>query len=119
MGANVRIHRCRGVFVHIRLWYCAFACEKLVRTVLQNRVIRLIPACILFDLCKIALSYIPTMPPMQDFFLDLFSLSHWYIYAIVVYYLLAPAIYKIIDKRGGLHFSNNYCHIYNNLFLAI
>lgn len=30
----------------------------------KNRVIRLIPACILFDLCKIALSYIPTMPPM-------------------------------------------------------
>lgn len=75
----------------------------------KNRVIRLIPACILFDLCKIALSYIPTMPPMQDFFLDLFSLSHWYIYAIVVYYLLAPAIYKIIDKRGDCIFSNNYC----------
>ncbi len=30
----------------------------------KNRVIRLIPACILFGLCKIALSYIPTMPPM-------------------------------------------------------
>ena len=37
----------------------------------KNRVIRLIPACILFDLCKIALSYIPTMPPMQDFFFGL------------------------------------------------
>ena len=70
----------------------------------KNRVIRLIPACILFGLCKIALSYIPTMPPMQDFFLDLFSLSHWYIYAIVIYYLLAPVIYKIIDKRGGIAF---------------
>lgn len=45
----------------------------------KNRIIRLMPACILFGLCKIVLSCIPTMPSMQDFFLDLFSLSHWYI----------------------------------------
>lgn len=67
----------------------------------KNRVIRIMPACILFGLCKIALSRISIMPPVQDFVLDLFSLSHWYIYAISVYYLIAPVVYKMIDKLGG------------------
>lgn len=67
----------------------------------KNRVIRLMPACILFGLCKIVLSNIPTMPPVQNLFLDLFSLSQWYIYAIVVFYLFAPVVYKMINKVGG------------------
>lgn len=70
----------------------------------KNRVIRLMPACILFGLCKIVLSNIPTMPPVQNLFLDLFSLSQWYIYAIVVFYLFAPVVYKMINKVGGFFF---------------
>lgn len=66
----------------------------------KNRAIRLLPACILFGLCKIGLSCIPSMPPTKNLILDLFSLSHWYIYAIVVYYLIAPIIYKIMCKYG-------------------
>ena len=72
-----------------------------LRQYYKNRAIRLLPACILLGLCKIVLSYIPTMPPTQNLILDLFSLSHWYIYAIVVYYLIAPIICKMIDKCGG------------------
>lgn len=91
-----------------------------LRQYYKNRAIRLLPACILFGLCKIALSYIPTMPPTQNLILDLFSLSHWYIYAIVVYYLIAPIICKMIGKcGGGGAFSRHICFIYNNLFMAI
>lgn len=62
------------------------------------RIIRLMPACILFGLCKIMLNYIPMMPPVEDFFLDLFSLLHWYIFVVIVYYPFAPIIYKMINK---------------------
>ena len=44
------------------------------------------------------------MPPIQNLVLDFFSLSHWYIYAIVVYYLIAPVLYKMIGKWGGYVF---------------
>ena len=38
------------------------------------------------------------MPPVEDFFLDLFSLLHWYIFVVIVYYPFAPIIYKMINK---------------------
>lgn len=74
--------------------------KNTLRQYYKNRIIRLVPVCLIYGLLKICLSIIPTMPKCQNLFLDLFSLSHWYIYAIVIYYLSAPVIYKIADKRG-------------------
>ena len=85
----------------------------------KNRAIRLFPACILFGICKIVLSYIPSMPPIQNLVLDFFSLSHWYIYAIVVYYLIAPVLYKMIGKWGGYFFDSCISYFSDNLLLAI
>lgn len=67
----------------------------------KNRIIRLLPACLIWGLLQIALSNIPSMPPSQSLILDLFALSHWYIYALVVYYISAPFIYKVIARWGG------------------
>ena len=67
----------------------------------KNRVTRLLPACLTFGILKIGFSFIPSMPPIQNIFLDLFSLSQWYIYAITIYYLLAPFIYKLVNRIGG------------------
>lgn len=75
-----------------------------LREYYKNRVIRLLPACILFGLSKIVLSCIPTMPSSHNLILDLFSLSHWYIYAISIYYLISPVLYRMMDKWGGCVF---------------
>lgn len=66
----------------------------------RHRIKRILPACFVFGILKISLSFIPTMPKVSNFFLDLLGLSHWYIYAIVIYYLVSPILYKIIKKYG-------------------
>lgn len=69
----------------------------------KNRVIRLIPACILFDLCKIALSYIPTMLLCKTSFGLVFSVTLVHI----CHSCLLPACPCYLQNNrqtGGLHF---------------
>lgn len=65
-----------------------------------NRLIRLMPACVIYGIIKIACSLIPSMPQLSNIILELFSIMHWYIYAIVIYYLIAPILYKAVFKFG-------------------
>lgn len=66
-----------------------------------NRFIRLFPACFIAGLLKIMVSSMPEMPKASSCFIwDLTGIANWYIYAIVVYYLIAPFYFKLIKKYG-------------------
>lgn len=72
-----------------------------IMTFYRNRFCRLVPACVVYGVLKLICTHIPGMPQSNDFFLcDLFSISHWYIYAIVVYYAIAPLLFKAVNKYG-------------------
>lgn len=75
-----------------------------LRTYFYNRFIRLFPACFIAGLMKIITSSLPPpieMPKASSCFIwDLIGISNWYIYAIVVYYCLAPVLFKLIKKYG-------------------
>lgn len=78
-----------------------------LRTYFYNRFIRLFPACFIAGLMKIITSsFSPStieMPKASSCFIwDLIGISNWYIYAIVVYYCLAPALFKLINKYGWI-----------------
>lgn len=66
----------------------------------RHRIKRILPACFIFGILKISFSFILAMPNKSNIFFDLLGLSHWYIYAIVIYYLLSPMLYKIIKRFG-------------------
>lgn len=76
-------------------------CKNDIMTYYRNRFCRLMPACVVYGVLKLICTHIPGMPQSNDFFLcDLFSISHWYIYAIVVYYAIAPLLFKAVNKYG-------------------
>lgn len=72
-----------------------------VRTFYRNRFVRLMPACIVYGVLKLICCHLPYIPASNDFFLlDLFSISHWYIYAIIIYYALSPLLYWAVNRFG-------------------
>lgn len=77
-----------------------------LKTYFNNRFIRLFPACFIAGLMKIITSCLPPpieMPEASSCFIsDLIGISNWYIYAIVVYYCLAPVLYRLINKYGWI-----------------
>ena len=51
-----------------------------------NRVLRLLPACITYGIMKLIISqFIPFPQSGLCFIWDLLSITHWYIYAIILY----------------------------------
>ncbi len=84
----------------------------------KNRCKRLLPACLFVGIFKYALSQIGFKYHTHDnIFLLATNLYLWYIYAIIVYYILAPWIYKLINY--GIWILINSCIIsYGSNFLS-
>lgn len=67
----------------------------------KNRFLRLFPACLVFGVIKVVMQFLPFVPKSNMFFLwDLLSISHWYIYAIIIYYIVAPLVNKAVKRWG-------------------
>ena len=67
----------------------------------KNRINRIVPACLFVGLCKCILmqiGFINFAVYNNNYFLILTELALWYIYAIVVYYTLAPYINKLLTR---------------------
>lgn len=74
-----------------------------LRTYYKNRFLRLFPACLVFGIIKVAMQFLPFVPESNMFFLwDLLSISHWYIYAIIIYYIVAPWVNKVVKRWGWM-----------------
>lgn len=72
-----------------------------VKTYYKNRLKRLLPSCLLAGLCKYVFVQFDFFSHCsQSTFLLLTNIYLWYIYAILVYYLLAPFLYKILNKNS-------------------
>ncbi len=66
-----------------------------------NRITRILPSCILVGIGKyffVQFGFIKHIS--SNIFLLLTNIYLWYIYAILVYYALAPLLYKLIKKSG-------------------
>lgn len=65
-----------------------------------HRINRLVPSCILFGLINTFFSLVVFHAAVQRrlYFMLPFSLEHWYIFAIICYYLLAPYICQILNR---------------------
>lgn len=66
-----------------------------------HRINRLVPSCILFGLIYTYFSIVVFHAAVlrRLYFMLPFSLEHWYIFAIVCYYLLAPYICQILNRH--------------------
>ena len=67
----------------------------------KNRLKRLLPSCLLVGLGKfvfVKMGFVSHIP--VNTLLLLTSIYLWYIYAIVVYYILAPLLYKALNKSA-------------------
>lgn len=65
----------------------------------KNRINRIVPACLFVGLCKCILmqvGFVNFAAYNDNYFLILTELALWYIYAIVIYYAVAPYIYKLL-----------------------
>ena len=70
----------------------------------KNRLRRLLLPCLLVGVCKFILAQIGVISDYSNIFLMLTNLNLWFIYAIVVYYMLAPLLYICINKYRNLVF---------------
>lgn len=67
----------------------------------KNRINRIVPACLFVGLCKCILmqvGFVNFAAYNDNYFLILTELALWYIYAIVIYYTVAPYIYKLLVR---------------------
>ncbi len=72
-----------------------------IKTFYKNRAIRLLPSCLIIGLMKLFFYYLGFEEAAHSNALLLVTnLYMWYIYAIVVYYLLSPIFYKLLNKWG-------------------
>ena len=72
-----------------------------ITTYYRNRFVRLLPSCVLVGSAKLALSHLGfTELTNGNVLLQVTSLYMWYIFAIVIYYLLAPFIYRALKRFG-------------------
>ena len=69
-----------------------------VATYYKNRMKRLLPPCLFVGVCKYLLAQKGVIEDYPNLFLMLTNLNLWFIYAIVVYYMLAPLLYECIIK---------------------
>lgn len=68
-----------------------------------NRAKRLIPSCLIAGLCKYFLGLAGFIEiKTQSFLLLVTNIYLWYIYAIVVYYAMAPLIYRLLKRYSTL-----------------
>lgn len=67
----------------------------------RNRIVRILPACLIWGVTQTVLSTIEGLPDWKmPIVLEVFSLSHWYIYALLVYYAISPWLYRINSRIG-------------------
>lgn len=72
-----------------------------ITTYYRNRFVRLLPSCVLVGSAKLALSHLGfTELTSNNVLLQVTSLYMWYIFAIVIYYLLAPFIFRALNRFG-------------------
>lgn len=68
----------------------------------KNRLLRIVPACLFVGFCKtivrVAFGFNPE--PTQSIIMILTSLSLWYIEAILIYFLLAPVLLRVVRRFG-------------------
>lgn len=67
----------------------------------KNRINRIAPACLFVGLCKCILLQIECINAVaynNHYFLIVTELALWYIYAIVVYYTIAPFVNKLLVR---------------------
>lgn len=72
-----------------------------VKQYYKNRANRLLPACLFVGICKTILmqiGFVNFEVYNNNYFLISTNLALWYIYAIIIYYTLAPIIYKLLIK---------------------
>ncbi|MDD6020641.1 MAG: acyltransferase [bacterium] len=72
-----------------------------VKQFYKNRANRLIPTCVFVGLAK----YILKLCGFEEFTSDNFilfvtNIYLWYIYAIIVYYIVSPLLYKLLHRYG-------------------
>lgn len=66
-----------------------------------NRFKRLFPPCIIIGICKYTLSLLGFQEFItSNIFLLITNIYLWYIYAIIIYYILAPWLYKFLTIYG-------------------
>lgn len=69
----------------------------------RNRASRLLPVCLFVGSCKALLmlvGFVNYASYGDDYFLIVTQLSMWYVYAIVIYYMLAPTVYRLLLSYG-------------------
>ena len=72
-----------------------------VKTFYRHRITRLLPSCLIIGLMKLVFYYIGFKEAAHpNILLLVTNLYMWYIYAITIYYLLSPILYKILSKWG-------------------
>ena len=89
------------VFLVVSGFGIAFSISKNNRkTYFVHIINRLLPTCVFFGLINTFFSLVIFHAAVQRrlYFMLPFSLEHWYIFAIAIYYLLAPYICKTIYK---------------------
>lgn len=68
-----------------------------------NRIIRIIPSCFIVGVCKVVLFHWGFVEFVhENTLLTLTNCYLWYIYAILIYYIFAPFLFKAIQKHGIL-----------------
>lgn len=75
--------------------------KNTIKQYFKNRINRLVPPCIFVGACKcllMLLGFINFAVYNDNYLLILTELSMWYIYAIVVYYTIAPYIYRMLIR---------------------
>ena len=72
-----------------------------IKTFYKNRAIRLLPSCLIIGLMKLLFYHLGFKEAAHSNVLLLVTnLYMWYIYAIVVYYLCSPLLFKLLNKWG-------------------
>lgn len=93
-----------------------------------NRIIRIIPSCLIVGFCKVLLMHWGFVEFVhENTLLTLTNCYLWYIYAILIYYIISPFLFKEIQKYGILvlvgvsllSISCMFVPFYNNSFYFI
>ena len=90
------------IFLFVGGFGCVYSLRKNVtRRFYHNRLVRLLPACLLVGVAKTLFHYATGMGELeQGWFMAVTSFDMWYIPTVLAIYALCPLFYRVMSREG-------------------
>ena len=90
------------IFLFVGGFGCVYSLRKnIVRRFYRNRLVRLLPACLLVGVAKTVFHYATGMGVLdQGWFMAITSFDMWYIPTVLAIYAMCPFFYRLMSREG-------------------